>query len=136
MTIRRFDEQNQFLNPYFTMPVYFDGRAYPSVGHAYAAAHTDDQRKRMRIATAVSAREVLSLQKGLPALDEKRMLDIMCELLKQKFTIPALRKQLQDTGTQELIYGNSPDAFWGIDEATGVGTNHLGVLLMEIRGHI
>ena len=134
--IRRFENEHAFLNPFYTLYVSYQGGLYPSVGHAYAAAHTDDQRKRMRIATAVSAREVLSLQKGLPALDEKHMLDIMCELLKQKFTIPALRKQLQDTGTQELIYGNSPDAFWGIDEATGMGANHLGVLLMEIRGHI
>ena len=134
--IRRFENEHAFLNPFYTLYVSYQGGLYPSVGHAYAAAHTDDQRKRMRIATAVSAREVLSLQKKLPDLDNQAKLDIMCELLKQKFTVPALRKQLQDTGTQELIYGNSPDTFWGIDEATGMGTNHLGVLLMEIRGHI
>ena len=134
--IRRFENEHAFLNPFYTLYVSYQGGLYPSVGHAYAAAHTDDQRKRMLIATAVSAREVLSLQKKLPDLDNQAKLDIMCELLKQKFTVPALRKQLQDTGTQELIYGNSPDTFWGIDEATGMGANHLGVLLMEIRGHI
>ena len=134
--IRRFENEHAFLNPFYTLYVSYQGGLYPSVGHAYAAAHTDDQRKRMLIATTVSAREVLSLQKKLPDLDNQAKLDIMCELLKQKFTVPALRKQLQDTGTQELIYGNSPDTFWGIDEATGMGANHLGVLLMEIRGHI
>lgn len=134
--IRRFENEHAFLNPFFTLYVSYQGGLYPSVGHAYAAAHTTDQRKRMLIATAVSAREVLSLQKGLPDLDEQTMIDTMCSLLKQKFTVPALRQLLVDTGTQDLIYGNSPDPFWGIDESTNVGRNQLGVLLMDIREHL
>ena len=139
MTIRRFDEQNQFLNPYFTMPVYFDGRAYPSVGHAFAAAQALRETDRAKISQMSTAREVITFtntSKFLIPWTVGEMLDVMYELLEQKFSHSTLREQLIATGEQELIYGNSPDAFWGIDEATGMGANHLGVLLMEIRGHI
>lgn len=137
--IKRFEGEYAFLNNFYTLYVSYQGGLYPSIGHAFAAAKTDDMYKRMRIATAVSAREVLAIEQKLPQLDywtQEFQVQTMCELLKQKFTVPALRKLLQDTAPQELIYGNSPDEFWGIDERTGAGANKLGELLMDIRAHL
>lgn len=137
MTIRRFDEQNQFLNPYFTMPVYFDGRAYPSVGHAFAAAQALRETDRAKISQMTTAREVIAFtntSKFLIPWTAGEMLDVMYELLEQKFSLSSLREQLIATGDQELIYGNSPDTFWGIDERTKKGANWLGKLLMRLRG--
>lgn len=45
-----------------------------------------------------------------------------------------LRKLLLETGNQYLIEGNYwKDIFWGIDLRSGIGENHLGKILMQIR---
>jgi predicted NAD-dependent protein-ADP-ribosyltransferase YbiA (DUF1768 family) len=58
-------------------------------------------------------------------------------LLRQKFTDPGLRARLLATGTALLREGNWwRDTFWGVDQRTGAGQNHLGRLLMEIRDEL
>lgn len=55
--------------------------------------------------------------------------------LYEKFSYPYLRKWLLETGEEELIEGNNwGDKFWG--QVNGIGENHLGRLLMEIREEI
>ena len=52
--------------------------------------------------------------------------------LKKKFSQPKFKDLLLATGNQELIEGNTwGDSFWGV--CNGIGENHLGKLLMEIR---
>ena len=47
-------------------------------------------------------------------------------------SIPELRTKLADTEDEELIEGNTwNDTYWGV--CRGVGENHLGKLLMEVR---
>ena len=60
-------------------------------------------------------------------------LEVMADLLWQKFIInPKLRSMLLATGDRELVEGNTwGDTFWG--KCGGVGTNHLGNLLMRLR---
>lgn len=63
-------------------------------------------------------------------------IDVMRDLLRQKFTDPELRSLLLATGDAELIEGNWwGDIFWGMVQTPAglVGDNHLGKLLMEIR---
>lgn len=135
MAIKRFDEQNQFLNNFYAIPISIDGRAHLSVGHAYAACKATTAEQKVRIANMGSAREVLAFQKTLRGPEDwyRNRVEVMRELLAQKFNIPAMRDKLLATGDQELIYGNSPDEFWGINERTGKGENVLGKLLMETR---
>jgi predicted NAD-dependent protein-ADP-ribosyltransferase YbiA (DUF1768 family) len=61
---------------------------------------------------------------------------MMRKLLRQKFMKNDLyRDALRETGDQQLIEGNYwGDTFWGVCD--GVGTNHLGRLLMEIRAEL
>jgi hypothetical protein len=60
-------------------------------------------------------------------------LDVMLGLLRRKFTQLDLRRQLLATGDAELIEDNDwGDHFWGV--CMGVGENHLGKLLMQVRG--
>jgi predicted NAD-dependent protein-ADP-ribosyltransferase YbiA (DUF1768 family) len=50
---------------------------------------------------------------------------------------PDLMRKLLDTGQQYLEEGNRwGDTYWGLDLCTGVGENHLGILLMEFRDSI
>lgn len=60
-------------------------------------------------------------------------LQIMEDLLVQKFAYPELKEKLLQTGDQLLVEGNYwGDTFWGVDNKKG-GLNHLGKLLMKIR---
>ena len=67
---------------------------------------------------------------------EEVKIEIMRQVLKSKFTHnPELREKLIATGNTELIEGNNwNDRFWGV--CRGVGKNHLGKLLMEIRAEL
>ena len=57
----------------------------------------------------------------------------MARVIRLKFTQhPVLAARLLQTGEEELIEGNTwNDRFWG--QCQGVGENHLGRLLMELR---
>lgn len=59
----------------------------------------------------------------------------MAELLIEKFSIPYLRAQLEDTRRKYLIEGNDwGDTLWGVVE--GRGRNILGRMLMTIRDEV
>lgn len=109
---------------------------YPSVEHAYQASKTILPSEREWIRRAPSAPEAkrrgdrVTLRAGFNAMK----LDIMRQLLLQKFADPVLCKQLLDTGDRQLIEGNWwGDTFWGVSERTQDGENHLGKILMETR---
>ena len=131
--INRFELNHAFLNNFFRHHVIYEGSIYPSVGHAFAASKTPDQRVRMRIANMATAREVIDWERKQPDTDRTYQEETMQNLLIQKFQTPSLLIKLRETGTQELVYGNSPDDYWGIDERTGKGHNHLGKILMDVR---
>lgn len=61
---------------------------------------------------------------------------IMYDLIKKKFTDHSILKYLLlQTGTNELIEGNTwGDTYWGI--CNGKGSNHLGRILMQVRGEL
>ena len=59
--------------------------------------------------------------------------DIMRHVVLEKFIQnPDLAVKLMGTGTRKLVEGNDwNDTFWGVCD--GVGENHLGNILMEVR---
>lgn len=62
-------------------------------------------------------------------------IDIMHDALEEKFKDSNLSNLLLATGDEELIEGNYwNDTYWGV--CNGVGENHLGKLLMEIRNDL
>lgn len=143
--INSFKGEYRFLSNYWPVQVEFDGITYPSVEQAYKAAKTADQNARRRIAEFEPNKKVLQRQiEGVLAqveirkdwTDEER-LRVMRFLLNQKFDSrdTELRQKLIDTGNSELIEGNDwGDRFFGVCD--GVGENHLGRLLMEVRAGI
>ena len=59
-------------------------------------------------------------------------LEVMLKLLRLKFADPALAGRLLATGDTELVEGNHwGDRYWGV--SGGIGENHLGKLLMQVR---
>lgn len=45
---------------------------------------------------------------------------------------PALLEQLRATGDEELVHESPTDRFWGRAQ-DGIGSNHLGAILMRVR---
>lgn len=111
-----------------------DGWFFPSVEHAYQAEKTDDVLAFHKIRTARTAADAKRFGRHVPlrATWETEKLTVMYGLLLQKFQTDPLRTQLKQTGDAELIEGNTwGDTYWGV--CRGVGTNHLGKLLMQVR---
>lgn len=139
--ITSFTGRYRFLSNFYPAAVVLDGVLYQSVEHAYQAAKTLDHKERKKFQVPL-----------LPPADAKKMgrgvtlrpdwesvkLNIMLVLLRDKFygTNPGhLTEQLLDTGDAELIEGNWwGDIFWGV--CNGIGENHLGKLLMQVREEI
>jgi len=135
--IRSFTGEYRFLSNFYPYRVIYDGMEYPTVEHAYQAAKSFDIRHRLHIQAA--RRGAIAKAMGRKVLLredwETVKIPIMRELLVYKFADKNLRGPLVRTAPRELIEGNWwGDRFWGV--SNGEGENHLGKLLMEIRGEI
>lgn len=138
--ITLFRNEFYFLSNFYMTKLCYDGGWYNSSEHAYQAAKTLDKSK--RISVQVGANTNASEKPGAakkwgqevelrPDWDEVRI-PIMREILRIKFQKPELAKLLLETGDRHLSEGNNHgDRFWG--QVAGVGENHLGKLLMELR---
>lgn len=137
MTINSFNEEYQFLSNFFPVTVFLDGEYYPSVEHAYQAAKTDNQYERERIRGMKTPGQAKRAGRHLMLRHdwEDVKLNVMHDLLRQKFSHGVLQDRLLATGDEKLVEGNTwKDYFWGV--CNGIGQNHLGVLLMRVRDEI
>lgn len=118
----------QRIEPFFYGHLKFD-----SVECFYVAMKSTDVVERAKIAKmnpyeAKKYGRTLKLREDWDAIK----LGVMRYGLKKKFLQPKFKELLLATGDKELIEGNTwGDTFWGV--CNGVGENHLGKLLMEIR---
>jgi ribA/ribD-fused uncharacterized protein len=137
MSIDKFQGEHRWLSNFAVAEVVFEGATYSSVEHAYQAAKTILPAERREIQAAPTPGKARRLgQKVCLRPDwEDIKLDVMRDLLRQKFRIPEYRRMLLETGIQHLMENNHwHDTFWGVCE--GEGLNHLGRLLMDIREEI
>jgi ribA/ribD-fused uncharacterized protein len=130
----------QWLKNFWPSPVMYEGQAYPTVEHAYQAAKTTNEKQRDQIRKA-------RLPSIARAYGQKVMMrpnwadlkiPVMLDLLRQKFSRKPLRDYLSQTGNVKIEEGNWwGDRFWGVCPAGGgVGENHLGKLIMQVRGEL
>jgi len=102
--------------------------------HAFQASKTLIREERLAVAQAKTPGESKKLGYTVTLRPDWQTIknDVMMEVLVQKFTHPFYRELLLATGDAELIEDNTwNDTYWGMCE--GVGENHLGRMLMEIR---
>jgi N-glycosidase YbiA len=138
MTINSFTKDNAFLSNFAPCRVTLAGHGlvYRSVEQAYVAAKTLDLDKRHEVLLMSGGQakrwgRMLTLRLDW---DDVR-LPIMLDLVRQKFKDPDLAALLLATGAQQLVEGNFwGDTFWGV--CRGVGENHLGKILMQVRKEI
>lgn len=131
--INEFTGQYRFLSNFWSCFVKYEGVTYPSVENAYQAAKMEYEGDKIRFID-IKASEAKKLGRVLPMRSDwdSIKLDIMYDLVKQKFSVEPLDHFLLNTGDQELQEGNWwGDTYWGT--VNGVGFNYLGKILMRVR---
>lgn len=135
--IDRFQGAYSFLSNFYLCDVFSESILYHSIEHAYQAAKTviPEEKARVRDARMPAMAKRIGGRVLLRPNWDRVKLTIMQTLLQSKFRDPTLRAKLLDTSDEELVEGNWwGDTYWGVYH--GVGENHLGRLLMELRGDI
>lgn len=125
-----------WLSNFFPSPVEMDGALYVTVENAFQAAKTVDPVLRQDFETcSPDESKMRGMAVALRPDWEAVKLDIMLDLLRRKFAIPALGRRLAATGTAEIVNRNVfGDAFWGVTRSGG--RNELGRLLMRVRAEV
>ena len=134
MAIDSFRNEHVYLSNFYSCPVQYDGLTYQNTEAAFQAAKCVDQNEREKFIDLTPGRaKRLGRKVALREDWNKVRIDVMKEVLICKFSQNhELKEKLIATGNEELIEGNNwNDRFWGV--CRGVGQNHLGKLLMEIR---
>jgi ribA/ribD-fused uncharacterized protein len=138
--IRSFTGQWRFLSNFWLTPIPFDDEHSPgiyiSAEHAYQAMKTVDPKQREMIANCATPGKAKRMGRSVTIRPdwESIKLKVMLNILRVKFVHGELQDRLVATGRAELVEGNDwGDRFWGVDEFTGKGQNHLGKLLMQVR---
>ena len=132
--IDSFHGEYAFLSNYYYSPIFYDGILYPTVEHAFQAAKTTVFIQRIIIANKKTPGQAKCAGRKVTLRDnwDDIKLYIMKELIILKFTNPKLKSALLNTKDAELIERNTwNDTYWGI--CNGIGKNHLGKILMEVR---
>ena len=132
--IDSFHGEYAFLSNYYDSPIFYDGILYPTVEHAFQAAKTTVFIQRIIIANKKTPGQAKCAGRKVTLRDnwDDINLYIMKELIILKFTNPKLKSALLNTKDAELIERNTwNDTYWGI--CNGIGENHLGKILMEVR---
>ena len=136
-TIDCFDGKFAWLSNFFPCQVSHQGLLFQSSEAAFQASKSLDMIERRKF-TAVHAGKSKRMGRKLQIRSdwEEVKIQMMREILQCKFSQnPELKSKLLATGNAQLIEGNSwNDTFWGV--CKGVGKNHLGKLLMEIRNSL
>lgn len=133
--IDSFKGNYEFLSNFAPCYIRYEGVLYTSVECAFQAAKVSDINIKKQIAqlTPKDAKKYGKKVKLRSDWDNIRI-DIMRELLKIKFNDDhfGYRQKLVNTGDSYIEEGNKHhDTFWGV--CNGIGENHLGKLIMEIR---
>lgn len=124
----------------FDVPMEYEGITYNSVENFYQAMKLSDPEERKYIASLPPRKSKTEIRNYKPReswnIPEK--LRVMEFALRYKFTLDtSWGKRLLETGDEDIVeWNNWSDSFFGVDVETGVGRNHLGILLMKIRNDL
>jgi len=145
-TINSFVGKYEMFSNFYPCIVQFEGLNFPTVEHAYQAAKSKEFFFRKLIAALPAEKAGLAKKRGRNIRCrgdwEKVKIEVMEELLVQKFKQEPFRSKLLETGDAKLIEGNHwHDNIWG-DCYCGTkckyieGQNWLGRLLMKVRDQL
>jgi N-glycosidase YbiA len=136
--ITKFDGVYGFLSNFYPAEItygHLTGRTLEHVYQASKAKFSPTARTILDCETATQAKRKGGKVVQRDEWNDEFKLRVMHDLLRLKFAIPELRRQLLATGEAWIVHGNTHnDVYWGV--CKGKGKNHLGVLLMIVRNEI
>lgn len=130
-----------FLSNFHPSPIRWHGKKWATVEHAYQAMKSPSELKqewiRFSRTPGIAKYRGRTLKKLRSDWNEVKF-DLMLDLVRHKFKQnPRLAAKLLETGTRELIEGNTwNDRIWGKTrnrKGELVGQNWLGQILMKVR---
>ena len=138
--VESFRGEYRYLSNFQAVKIIFEGIEYPSIEHAYMSAKSDSMEWKSKCADKnITAGKIkrLSHTISLKADWDDIKLDVMTEVIDQKFNQEPFNTLLLDTGDKYIQEGNRHnDTFWGFCLETNKGENNLGKLIMEKRNMI
>lgn len=138
-SITDFSGDYEFLSNFYEVSVEYNGLTYVSTEAAFQAQKciTNEERIAFTKYSPDKSKRAGKRVNLRPDWEDVKI-RIMEEVLRAKFTQHKdIAERLISTGDKILIEGNDwGDVFWGADSSTGEGENHLGKLLMKIRGEL
>ena len=130
------EERYAFLSNFYEASVTYEGLTYGSNEAAFQAQKCVTEEEKIPF-TKIPPSKSKSMGRRVQLRPdwEQVKVGIMEEIVRAKFTQhPELAAQLLATGDKVLVEGNRwGDKFWGVDNRTGQGENHLGKILMKVR---
>ena len=139
-SITEFRGKYAFLSNFFHAPIIYQGRQYANNEAAFQAQKTICARERLKFSmpylTDPARAKVMGKKLELRTGWEHIKMQYMYEICMSKFLQHAdLRAALLATGNCPLMENNTwGDRYWGMVD--GFGENHLGLILMDIRGKL
>jgi ribA/ribD-fused uncharacterized protein len=135
--ITSFTGDYKFLSNFFYAQIEYGNHTWLTSEHLYQAMKSPDPEDWEKISKCMTPGAAKRMGKTInirPDWEEMRQ-PVMYAIVALKFNShPMLVKRLIDTGDAELIEGNTwGDTYWGV--CKGVGENHLGKILMNLRKH-
>lgn len=126
-----------FLSNFYEAPVQYDGIVYQNNEAAFQAQKCANPADRQKFA-GLNPTEARHLGRAIPLRKdwEQVKMSVMGEIVRAKFEQnPDLAEKLLSTNDAYLEEGNTwGDRTWGT--VNGAGANHLGRILMEVRGSL
>ena len=133
------EERYCFLSNFYKVRVEYGGLVYGSSEAAFQAQKciTEEEKIPFTEYSPSESKEAGRHVQLRPDWDTVKV-GIMEEIVAAKFTQhPDLAEKLLETGSMILIEGNDwGDTYWGAATSTEQGENHLGKILMKIRGKL
>ncbi len=140
--IHEFKGEYRWLSNFEAVTITLGDYNYPSVEHAYMSMKCEDPEwKKYCSDKNNSAGDVKKKSREVKLRDDWDTFKfiVMQTCLEQKFNQEPFKSKLIETGTQNIVEGNYfGDSVWGVDlkNNPNIGENHLGRLLMKIRGKL
>lgn len=133
--ISEFKGEYFFLSNFYSAPVIYQGIRFNNNEAAFQSAKCPEKRYEFCDLSPRLAKRLGRIVELRPDWEAVKYA-VMYQVCFAKFTQnPALRSKLLQTGDARLVEGNTwGDRVWGV--CNGVGENHLGRILMQIRSEL
>ena len=135
--INSFRGEYYWLSNFYPVDIFYKGRLYPSVEHAFMSSKSDSEEWKIFCSDSSNPPgKVKVAGRTVKLVDNWNniRIQVMRECILLKFSQEPFKSKLLSTGNINIVEGNDwGDTYWGFDIRKGKGKNYLGRIIMETR---